>query len=627
MSDQSQANGGFDMDSTEGDAGSSLPSRVQELVDALLAGEISQEDSQSLSFLLKSDPSLRAAYQQQAIVHSMLLWMHGNAEGQNARKVDPLFITERLLESERALREQQQQEALRQAEVAARAFEAHKAAQELERKRLAERAKRASRTVYGACTALAAAVVLLLSLMTTTTDDVATVAPADEAAPNLPDVVARLASSVDAEWAGGRDYLDSQQLIQGEYNLTEGFVKIVYDHGAEIILEAPARFTLQSPSEVILNSGKVVGLCPSLESRNFAVVTPGFRVTDLGTEFGVHVSDDSKALVQVFDGLVELASVADDGQIASDQQITAGLAMEIDVESGETELVVAEPLAFVRGEEFDVREEASDGDALAQWRLQSYELRRDPTMLLYYSFDDESLAANKLVNQAKETAGRHNGSIQKASWAEGRYPGKNALSFVIDEKDRAKNAQYVAVDSSTGDPFDFGKQSFSVGVWFSLQGQLARTAGEGDEAAEDYLPLLTKGYGNWRLQWNIQTQSMVWDINTLPRDRSRNRLSAKPTAVDEDWHFAAAVVKWDARSGRPEHQIYFDGRSEDVQWWGAEGLQSNDQPVTIGYNSARPTAVFSGMIDEVMVFDRALDDSEIKAIYNLTYKASKSIRK
>lgn len=646
MSYQDPSKDGFDMDKNEdrhfsgsdhdsrlGNSGSSdfainLPSEVQEMVDSLFSGKISQEDAQKLVALLKSDPGLRAAYQQQAFVHSTLLWMHGNAEGQNTRKVDPLFIADRLLESERALLKQQQDEAAKHAEEAAREFEELQAAQELERNRLAERARHATRALYGTCAALAVAVLLLLAIAPAIMEQPVAMEQGENAGAELPEVVAVLESSVDANWAEGRVFLEGQQLLAGDYHLIQGFAKVIYDHGAEIIVEAPARFALESPMEMKLESGKIVGLCPTEDSYGFTVVAHDFQVTDLGTEFGVQVLEDRKSLVQVFDGLVEFASSIDRGaQTGLDEQLSSGQALEIDVESGEAALVAAESLTFVRSEEFDVRQDASKGDIFAQWRLQSYELRRDPAMLLYYAFDDESRASAKLVNQAKEFVGQHNGVIENASWASGRYPGKHALSFVVDESNRVENSQHVTVEGSDGDPFAFGKQSFSVGVWFSFRGSLATSMREGPDSAEDYSPLLSKGYGSWRLQWHIPTQSMVWDINTLPIDRSRNRLSAKPSAVDEAWHFAAAVVEWDTGSGRPEHRIYFDGQQKDVRTWDAGGLQSNNQPVTIGNNSGRQSQVFNGLIDEVMVFERALNDTEVRAIYDLSYTALEGVSK
>jgi hypothetical protein len=45
-------------------------------------------------------------------------------------------------------------------------------------------------------------------------------------------------------------------------------------------------------------------------------------------------------------------------------------------------------------------------------------------------------------------------------------------------------------------------------------------------------------------------------------------------------------------------------------------LPSTNNPLNIGWDSSQPTRFFSGLIDEVEIFNRALTAQEIAAIYN-----------
>ena len=69
------------------------------------------------------------------------------------------------------------------------------------------------------------------------------------------------------------------------------------------VVEAPARFTLDSSTVLSLASGK---LSATVHGGGFVVKTPTATVTDLGTEFGVSVQAGSTR-VEVFKGRVQIA--------------------------------------------------------------------------------------------------------------------------------------------------------------------------------------------------------------------------------------------------------------------------------------------------------------------------------
>lgn len=123
--------------------------------------------------------------------------------------------------------------------------------------------------------------------------------PAESAQPILRDqAVATLTATHNAIWAQASSAPGS--LTPGSklhpntrLTLTAGFAEITTNDGAVAILEAPATIELlDSDNAVRLLSGRLVGLCHTQNSKGFVVKTPFGSVTDLGTEFGVNVSDE-----------------------------------------------------------------------------------------------------------------------------------------------------------------------------------------------------------------------------------------------------------------------------------------------------------------------------------------------
>lgn len=72
------------------------------------------------------------------------------------------------------------------------------------------------------------------------------------------------------------------------------------------ILEGPAEFTMLDPKRARLNSGRIKMRVTEVSGHGFVIETPYGEVTDLGTEFGLDVSNKGKAGLVVFEGEVDL---------------------------------------------------------------------------------------------------------------------------------------------------------------------------------------------------------------------------------------------------------------------------------------------------------------------------------
>jgi len=86
--------------------------------------------------------------------------------------------------------------------------------------------------------------------------------------------------------------------------IDRGLAEFRFQSGARVVLEGPARLELLSSSSARLHRGKLAARVSG--KTGFVVLSPQGKVTDLGTEFGVSVSDGGATDVHVFEGRVEV---------------------------------------------------------------------------------------------------------------------------------------------------------------------------------------------------------------------------------------------------------------------------------------------------------------------------------
>ncbi|MFC1760684.1 FecR domain-containing protein [Planctomycetota bacterium] len=158
-------------------------------------------------------------------------------------------------------------------------------------------------------------------------------------------IVATLDETVHAQWDAP---LTDANLHPGPMFLEEGFAKLTFRQGAEVILQAPCAFDLSSKNKMILHRGMVTAQVPP-EAHGFAIKTPQSTVTDFGTEFGVLVQESAASEVHVFDGRVQVKTVPHPHQQPQNCDITKGKAASL-TESGELNIgsLGAHPKLFVR---------------------------------------------------------------------------------------------------------------------------------------------------------------------------------------------------------------------------------------------------------------------------------------
>ncbi len=151
-----------------------------------------------------------------------------------------------------------------------------------------------------------------------------------------------------------RDLFDDDKIM-----LASGLLVIEYDTGARVTLEGPATYHVNGANGGDLRVGKLAANVPQ-QATGFAVATPFATVTDLGTEFGVIVSDDTTD-VAVYQGEVRMEVTGSSGRPQA-LRLTAGVVGQAN-RSGKLTTVsgTTEQLAIVR----DISRDFKNGSMVA----------------------------------------------------------------------------------------------------------------------------------------------------------------------------------------------------------------------------------------------------------------------
>lgn len=123
--------------------------------------------------------------------------------------------------------------------------------------------------------------------------------------PRVTEKVAVLRYASAPRWADGIEFTPGDVLPSGPQNLTGGFVTIELASGAQVSIEAPAKWIATSANSLRLQLGRATAQVPE-RAHGFRLETPVGDVVDFGTIFGVRVQADGTTEAHVFEGKVEL---------------------------------------------------------------------------------------------------------------------------------------------------------------------------------------------------------------------------------------------------------------------------------------------------------------------------------
>jgi hypothetical protein len=168
--------------------------------------------------------------------------------------------------------------------------------------------------------------------------------------PFASDAVAMITAEHDAQWStpgGNTAPVVGEVLTAGQrLTLSQGFAEITTRRGAVAVLEAPATIELlDNDNAVRLHAGKLVGICETPMSKGFIVRTPHMDITDLGTRFGVDLSDTRRTSVHVLEGEVQARPTKSEANTAA-TRLSAGQSAIASVDQPSVKTTAYQPDRF-----------------------------------------------------------------------------------------------------------------------------------------------------------------------------------------------------------------------------------------------------------------------------------------
>jgi hypothetical protein len=160
--------------------------------------------------------------------------------------------------------------------------------------------------------------------------------------------VATLTRSMDAVIMGDTAYESGSRLSNSANSLwlQKGVVTIEFDYGAEVVIEAPAEFCLNSPEAMTLRYGRLYARVPG-RSKGFTVETPIAQIIDLGTEFAVKVDFDQTCEVHMIKGNASLIPGLKGQRSGESRILSANEATHVD-RSGQVRDIPVKTTHFIR---------------------------------------------------------------------------------------------------------------------------------------------------------------------------------------------------------------------------------------------------------------------------------------
>jgi hypothetical protein len=406
-----------------------------------------------------------------------------------------------------------------------------------------------------------------------------------------PVLVAQITAAKNCQWSmGTKAPAEMSELEIGrQLNLEKGLVEITYANKAQVVIEGPVSFTLDSPKSGRLKQGKLFARANTEQSRQFTIITPNAKYVDLGTEFGVQVDAQERSSVAVFSGKVN----------ASAKRANGSWDTPISVKKGEA--VICEGVKFTQSvadrskfPSMQLSPPSAPDTHFQRWYDAALEIQKNKDLVAYYDFQPAPNNPHVLLNRAP-TGAMFNGEIKNASWVDGRFKGKKALEFM---------------DNDAGVKVNFPSEYPQVTLiaWINISKFTNNYSGV----------LLSDGWTNNKLHWQLKSSSqMIVDVAqdaTLMRSEFCS-IKAIPTDSLNQWCMITAVV--DVPN---QILLYVNGKP-------FETLKVNPihpliiGPATIGgwdhgdYSDPDEIRNLAGLMDELMLFQKVLKAEEIQQIY------------
>ncbi|MEX2093476.1 MAG: FecR domain-containing protein [Pirellulales bacterium] len=147
-----------------------------------------------------------------------------------------------------------------------------------------------------------------------------------------PQPIARLAESSDADWLGDDGPVVGHEFVEGDsVYLTKGRARISMSSGAEVVLRSPCFVTLAAANRVELEEGVVTAQVAEW-GHGFTVATNAMNVVDLGTKFAVAATARGVSEAHVLDGQVRIQPLSNVSSSHRSMLLSGGEAFRVETE-------------------------------------------------------------------------------------------------------------------------------------------------------------------------------------------------------------------------------------------------------------------------------------------------------
>ncbi len=418
--------------------------------------------------------------------------------------------------------------------------------------------------------------------------------------------VGRLTQTVETQWKNATGpLLESTDLYPGRMVLQKGLAKIIMNNGAEVIIESPCEFELESSSQIFLYSGSLVANIENAGPKRFVIRTPHSTVVDYGTEFGVKSDAAGNATVYVFEGSVEIRQGPDPLKYENKLRLNAGQGGRAGLNGQLSETAVI-PETFLCREQFDTEVKAFEGSAYHRWKAYVHQLHRDSALVAHYTFERTDSTDDVLRNMAPVTAASLDGMLgfegDKPQWVPGRWPRTTALQFNHHDRTRVVVPAHEALAIN-------GPMTAAAWVYFDSDQNRGHIFSCRDE-------------------YQVNYQFAMMGENCIRRFRSTMHLAryadVARSSLSHSQKQEIASHQWHLLSATHDNQIirfYLNGEffSEVPYTFQAGPVTA---PLVIGDielkkdpEQYRTSNKFQGKIGEVIILKRILSPQEMRELY------------
>ncbi|MBR9804014.1 hypothetical protein GYB59_21020 [bacterium] len=418
---------------------------------------------------------------------------------------------------------------------------------------------------------------------------------------------ATLRRAFDVDWEDeSSSWREGDILPGGILAFDAGVAEIDFFCGATLIVEGPARLDIQSDWSVTALEGRIRANVPPA-ARGFIVKAAESEIIDLGTEFAVEVTADN-AHVTVLNGEVELRGGEHNGT-----HLLTGDGRSL---KGERQLP-NNWQTLSTSAELEERHRKAQASRFEGWRSFAEQLGNDERLIAYYPIASQA-AERTVANTAPSGDSRDGQILGPVGRAAGRFgPESTALEFA-----RPGSRIRTLIDGEF--------EAYTFACWVRI-----------DSLKHRYNALfMGDGYENGEPHWQIRDDGRVMFSVMVDDTQVIEYFSEEEQGmvIDAGKHrvYLTEPIWESSESGQWFHlaAVYHPAAREVRQYLNGELLRSWDikdeffietlriGPAEIG-NWGQPfrdspwfaVRNLDGAIDELMIFNAALNSEEIKSIY------------